>query len=100
MKYALRLTALLAVLAAGAGLRPLWDLVLRRGGLMARHDKNSHASATPACDGRRAYVPLVNGDALWVSAVDLDGRLAWQTRVGPFTSEWGYGSSPALYGSL
>jgi outer membrane protein assembly factor BamB len=83
---------------AGGALR--WQTPLHRGGLMARHDKNSHASATPACDGRRVYVPLVNAGALWLSAVDVDGGVAWQTRVGPYVSEWGYGSSPALYRGL
>jgi outer membrane protein assembly factor BamB len=77
-----------------------WQTALHRGGLMARHAKNSHASATPACDGRHAYVPFVHDDGLWLSAVREDGAIAWQTRVGPFVSEWGYGSSPALFGGL
>jgi outer membrane protein assembly factor BamB len=78
----------------------LWNREVHRGGLMARHDKNSHASSTPATDGRRVYVAFVNHDALWLSAVAADGGLAWRTRVGPFVSEWGYGSSPVLYRGL
>jgi hypothetical protein len=80
--------------------RQRWKVDLHSGGFMHRHGKNSHASATPACDGRQVYVPHMVQDALWVSAVDLQGRLAWQTKAGPFSSQHGYGSSPALYQSL
>jgi outer membrane protein assembly factor BamB len=32
-----------------------------------------------------------------VTAVDLAGEVIWQEKVGPYVSEWGYGSSLALY---
>jgi outer membrane protein assembly factor BamB len=79
---------------------PLWNTPLHQGAFLACHPKNSHASPTPACDGQHVYVPYLAEDALWVAAVELDGRLAWKTRVGPFVSEWGYGSSPVLYRNL
>lgn len=77
-----------------------WQTVLHRGGLMPKHEKNSHASATPACDGERVYVPMMNGGDLWLSAVDGDGQLAWQTKIGKYQNGNGYGSSPVLYDSL
>jgi outer membrane protein assembly factor BamB len=77
-----------------------WKVVLQAGAFMGKHAKNSHASPTPACDGRRVYVPYLAADALWLSAVDLDGRIAWQRDVGPFVPEHGYASSPVLYGNL
>ncbi len=78
----------------------LWSTPIQRGGFMAKHDKNSHASPTPACDGRRVFVPFVAEDALWLTAVGLDGQVGWRTRVGPFHSQWGYGSSPAYWRGL
>jgi outer membrane protein assembly factor BamB len=78
----------------------LWLTSIHSGNFMRKHPKNSHASATPACDGQRVYVPFLNADALWVSATDLDGHIVWQTKAGPFVSEHGYGSSPVIYGSL
>lgn len=78
----------------------LWNTVLYRGRFMFKHQKNSHASATPVCDGARVYVPTVADGALWLTAVNIDGRSVWQTRLGPFVSEWGYASSPALYKDL
>ncbi len=81
--------------------RQVWATEVHRGGLMAKHAKNSHASATPACDGRRVYVAFARAGAIWVSAVDMaDGRIAWQAEAGPFVTEWGYGSSPALSDDL
>jgi outer membrane protein assembly factor BamB len=77
-----------------------WSTVFQRGGFMAKHDKNTHASATPACDGIHVYVPSIADGGLWLTALDLDGRLAWQTKLGPFVSEWGYASSLALYKNL
>lgn len=77
-----------------------WESVLRRGSLMPKHAKNTHASATPACDGKRVYVPMMNGGHLWLSAVDVGGNLAWQTNIGKYENGNGYGSSPVLYESL
>src|SRR5205807_625995 len=37
---------------------------------------------------------------LWLAAVDLDGGIAWQPRIGPFVSEHGYVSCPVLYKDL
>jgi len=77
-----------------------WEREIYRGGFMVKHNKNSHASATPVCDGVHVYVPHIADDALWLSAVHKSGRLAWQRRLGPFVSEWGYASSPVLYKDL
>lgn len=80
--------------------KQLWEKVLHQGRFMHTHGKNSQASATPACDGSRVIVPFMFGDAIWVSAVDLEGKLLWQVEAGPFRSQHGYGSSPAFYESL
>lgn len=80
--------------------KELWSTVAHEGGFMAKHGKNSHASATPACDGERVYSVFINRTGLHVTATDLDGKIAWQTEAGSFGSEHGYGSSPVLYKSL
>jgi outer membrane protein assembly factor BamB len=77
---------------------PLWSTRVHEGGFARMNPENSHASATPACDGERVYSAFLHGEGLYVTATDLDGRVGWQTRAGPFTSEHGYGSSPALHG--
>ena len=79
---------------------PLWSTVAHEGGFMEKHDKNSEASATPACAGERVYAAFINGGDLKVTATDLDGNIVWQESAGVFDSEWGYGSSILLHESL
>ena len=77
-----------------------WNCELQRGDFPKIHAKNSHASATPACDGRHIYVPFVAADTLWMAAVTFDGNLAWRTNAGPYRSDEGFAASPALHESL
>src|SRR5262245_33282531 len=80
--------------------RPLWSTLAHEGAFPNKNGKNSHASATPACDGQRVYSVFLRTDGLHVTATGLDGKIAWQTRAGDFQSQHGYGSSPVLYESL
>lgn len=80
--------------------REMWQTELYQGELMHRHTKNSHASATPACDGQRLFVSFIARDALHVAAVGLDGKIAWSKSVAAFVSQHGYGASPVLYKHL
>ena len=78
----------------------LWQTVIHEGDFTVKHGKNSHASATPACDGQHVVVAFINGDALYVTATDLKGNIVWQREAGPFKAVHGYGSSPVIYQSL
>ncbi|MEK6249872.1 MAG: PQQ-binding-like beta-propeller repeat protein, partial [Planctomycetales bacterium] len=78
----------------------LWEKQLHKGGFMHTHKKNSHASPTPAWDGKRVFVVFMVDDGIFVSAVDKAGNIKWQTKAGSFSSKHGYGSSPVLYKSL
>jgi outer membrane protein assembly factor BamB len=80
--------------------KPLWNTLVHDAEFTRKNPKNSDASATPACDGRRIYSVFLNRDGLHVTAVDLDGKILWQTRAGVFQSQHGYGSSPVLFKSL
>jgi outer membrane protein assembly factor BamB len=77
--------------------KPVWDTVAHTGGFDMKHEKNSHASGTPACDGERVYAVFVNARALHVTATDLDGKVVWQRNAGPYESQHGNGSSPVFY---
>jgi outer membrane protein assembly factor BamB len=78
----------------------LWSTLAHQGKFMRKHPKNSHASATPACDGERVFSAFVNNGGLHVTATDLDGKILWQTRAGDFQSLHGYGASPVLFQSM
>jgi outer membrane protein assembly factor BamB len=77
-----------------------WTTPFYRGRFPFKNPKNTHASATPVCDGTHVFIPSVADDAVWLTAIDLAGKVAWQRRLGPFASEWGYASSAALYRDL
>ena len=80
--------------------RKLWQTEVHRGGFMRMHGKNSHASATPACDGERVFMPFIVQGGIWLDALDLDGKIVWQKRLGSFESMHGFAASPAFYKSL
>ena len=64
------------------------------------HANNSYASATPATDARRLFVPRVEDGALIVTALDHEGRMSWEFNAGPFKSEHGLAHSPIVYDNL
>ncbi len=80
--------------------REQWRAEVNQGGFARIHHKNSQASATPACDAQRVFVCFAAHGSLWVVGIDRSGQVQWKTQVGPYESTHGYGSSPALYGSL
>lgn len=80
--------------------RTIWHRELHQGGLPVLADKQTHASATPACDGQFIYTTAAVNDALWMTSVDLTGRIVWQHEAGPYSSKAGHRSSPILHKSL
>jgi hypothetical protein len=81
--------------------RELWKVDVHTGGFDRRgHQKSSQASATVACDGQRVFANFLHDGAIYTTALDLDGRQVWQTRISDFVTHQGFGSSPAVYQSL
>lgn len=79
----------------------LWQTEVHRGGFEKKGNvKSSHASATPACDGRRVFINFLHDGAVYTTALSLDGKQLWQTKICDFVNHQGFGSSPALYQSL
>ena len=63
-----------------------------------RHRKNTFASPTVVTDGRLVYASF---ESLGVYAYDFDGRLQWQTSLGPIIKAGlGPGTSPVLHEDL
>lgn len=81
--------------------RQLWQTEIHRGGFDPKGNaKNTQASSTPACDGERVYVNFLNGGGVVTTALDLDGKKLWQTKISDFVQHQGFGTSPAIYQSL
>jgi outer membrane protein assembly factor BamB len=76
-----------------------WQTIVHDSGLVHKgHKKATSASATAASDGTRLFVNFLNSDAVYTTALDLDGKRLWQTKVSEFATHQGFGSSPVLYG--
>jgi hypothetical protein len=79
----------------------LWDSPVHVGkAVLPKNDKGSQASSTVACDGERLFVNFAHDDAVFTSALALDGEVLWQTRITDYVDHQGYGSSPAIFGPL
>ena len=80
----------------------LWKTDIHSGNFVTAgiNKKSSQASSTPACDGERVVINFPNSAAIWTTALSLDGKQQWQTRISDYVLHQGYGSSPAIYESL
>jgi len=79
----------------------LWTEVVHRGGVETKGNaKSSPASSTPAGDGERVFVNFLHAGAIYTTALGLDGKQLWQTKVTDYVLHQGFGSSPAVYQSL
>jgi len=80
---------------------PAWSTVIHSGTFAPKiNRKATHASNSPAYDGEKLYVSFVNDGAVHATAVGLDGKKVWTTRLTDYVIHQGYGASPMVYKSL
>lgn len=75
----------------------LWQVTVLKTPFEKKHNDNSHASGTPATDGKLVYVSFLDGKDVIVAAYDFDGNQVWIQRPGTFFSQHGFSCSPVLY---
>ena len=98
--------------------KQLWQRTVVTSPLETKHNLNSHASGTPATDGRWVYCTFleVQGETIdarnvsqsrpvtpgrmVVAAYDFEGNQQWLRRPGEFVSVHGYCSCPVLFENL
>ncbi|QDV67666.1 outer membrane biogenesis protein BamB [Rosistilla carotiformis] len=84
--------------------KQIWETIVHQGGFETQGNKMNKkatlASSTIASDGERLFINFLNGDAVWTSALDFEGKKLWQTRLTDYVVHQGYGSSPTLYKHL
>ena len=78
----------------------LWQTEVHLGGLMRKNEKSTAASGTVACDGESVFISFANSGAVDVTAISLEGKQRWQTKIADYVIHQGYGGSPAVYQSL
>ena len=78
----------------------LWSHKLYEGGWDSPSmPGRSWANSSPACDGEKVYLVFSHKNKVIVTALALDGKVAWEKTVGDFVSHHGYSASPILFGS-
>ena len=80
--------------------KELWLTQISQGGFPKVHDKNTHASPSPATDGTLIFATFCHHEKVEAVALDLKGKVVWRTDVGAFRPklyEYGYAGSPTLY---
>ena len=97
--------------------RMLWKQVVLNSPLEKMHRLNSHASSTPATDGKLVYVTFLEPDFgnekidpndrsqttpgnVVVAAYDFAGNQKWLVRPGRFSSRHGFCGPPLLFENL
>jgi len=96
----------------------LWQKVVIKSPLETLHRLNSHASSTPATDGKLVFVTLLKVDGrkipapnvgtprlitpgtILVAAYDMEGKKKWSVEIGDFVSAHGFNACPILYKNL
>jgi len=82
----------------------VWDRIAYEGvPRTKRHPKSTHASSTPATDGKHV-VALFGSQGLLI-CYDMNGKLLWKQDIGVLDSgwfydadyQWGHASSPIIY---
>lgn len=79
-----------------------WSTTVHADGFTEKlHPKATYADPTLACDGERLFAAFLHEASVVVTALNLDGEIVWQTRVGSYhTHSYGYGASPVLFESF
>lgn len=95
-----------------------WQRTIFEAPLESKHRLNSHASSTPATDGKQIFVSFLEvGDStvpapnvgtprpitpgqMVVAAYDMQGEQKWIVRPGGFVSAHGYCACPVLFENL
>jgi len=75
----------------------VWRQTVLTAPLEEKHELNSHASGTPATDGKMVYCTFLDGDKMSVAAYDFAGMQRWLVRPGEFHSKHGYSSCPVIF---
>ena len=59
---------------------------------MRKNDKSTAASGMVAYDGESVFVNFANSGAVHVTAISIEGKQQWQTKIGDYIIHQGYGA--------
>ena len=64
------------------------------------HARNSYAASTPTISGDQIYIAYADDQHTWLRCLTLDGEETWARDFGPWQSDHGFGTSPAVIDSM
>jgi outer membrane protein assembly factor BamB len=65
-----------------------------------KHEFNSFASSTPACDAEYVYLAWATPEETTLLTLDHHGNEVWRKTLGKFVSQHGFGTSPVVHDGL
>ncbi|MCC6231742.1 MAG: PQQ-binding-like beta-propeller repeat protein [Verrucomicrobiales bacterium] len=78
-----------------------WNTVVHQGPFTpGGHRHASLASGTVAVDGDRLFISFLHAGGIHTSALDLEGKVLWQTKICDFVLHQGFGASPVVHGPV
>lgn len=81
--------------------KELWRTKVHEGGFVAKqNEKSTSANSTPSSDGERIFCNFLSHDAIYTTALDLQGQQLWQAKINDYVLHQGFSSSPMPYGPL
>ncbi len=83
--------------------KKLWQTKILEGNFVSRiHGNNTHASPTIVTANEKMFVVFNNDQAVFIAALDFDGKRLWQQKTGGYIPKYpfGYGSSPCIHKDL
>ena len=63
------------------------------------HARNSYAASTPTIANEKIYIAYADDNHTWLRCLNLSGEEVWARDFGPWQSDHGFGTSPAVIGS-
>ncbi|MFT5471269.1 MAG: outer membrane protein assembly factor BamB [Verrucomicrobiales bacterium] len=79
----------------------VWETVVHTGGWPTKSNKKgTQASSSPAVAGDRLFINFWNDGAVHTTALSLDGKILWQTKITDYVIHQSYGTSPAIFEDL
>ncbi len=75
-----------------------WETLIHQGKFDRINKKGTHASSSLASDGQKVYVNFLNSGTTYTTALSIDGKISWQTKITNYKVHQAYASSPTIYG--
>jgi len=63
------------------------------------HARNSYAASTPTIADEKIYIAYADDNHTWLRCLTMAGEIVWSRDFGPWQSDHGFGTSPAVIGS-